>query len=508
MYIITSKSGGRCDAIVLKELSCEPQVVADIYQKLLSKDVNVSRSYLPDAFLLSLPFTGNTACTSTKEIASRFRSWAYHKACDKGASLYNNTKRACESSTRYISNAYMKSYTMGVVVMNMPRLLEGIYNRYARYITYTRPPITEAQAPAPTPSHAGEWINGTDTDAITNEINNVLNALPPIPIAPPPDSGTITDSEIEDLLNTHINIQTNIDTTHIFINTSAPLTNPPIDTNTLVNQPIDTTSISPGGGVGTLNENTLVSTLSADNDEKDGYTVFKKPSSMFASVIYIEKEAVAGKKAPDNIMEKYNILVRFKGPDAKVAIACFDDTHWDAINRLPDIGINDVTIMDVVYFPWTKRFEGIALALPFNDSMNDYVKHVYSLRKFLVPRYTKGAIIKKTIGAIYRSYEFAHGKSTCVSDIYFAYKANVGMQDTLDFDSFCAMLKYLGYMMKDGKVLNTTKRTHEVSVTLPTFKDATKDNPIMKRNLQLRADPPIAMTPNVSPWQVSSYIDS
>jgi hypothetical protein len=83
MYIITipGKVFGDETLIVLKELSYDPTIVADIYRKFGFMEVVVSKSILPTAFLSTLPFVGNTIQLTTKNLYDAFRLWVYNKSC-------------------------------------------------------------------------------------------------------------------------------------------------------------------------------------------------------------------------------------------------------------------------------------------------------------------------------------------------------------------------------------------------------------------------------------------
>ena len=488
MHIITipgkKNIWGDDKLIFLKVLLYDSNIIADIYRKLYSVDITISKSRLPLSFLSTLSFDGNTTSMTYKELCNAFRTWAYGKACDG----YLRIQNTCATTTVY--TAQIVRNRVYNVVQRLNAL--GLFQR------------------------VNDFEDEEEEDVPSSPIvedEPILRDEPKTPIT----------SEVRDqVLEAAVAALTNLETPHGDIN---DILQTVYDTLGIPVFPARTyySDVIPEATSPTQQEDVVPfdlynSSYTPFDSEPDEEHLFvcegQKCIYKCASVMQMERELMnlSDIKIHDNIPEKYRMLVRFTDVEGKVGIACFDDTHWGAINHLDQFTSPDteITISDIVYFPWKQHFENLAIAvvLPLESTdLSVYMQQVYALRKLMVPRTFLGAVIKNVLTMVYNRYSYSYGKSVCIKDMYIHYRNACGMKNGLiEFDAFCNVIIYLGYMIVNNKVLNIADLSKVTSVAFPVIEkqNASRWNKI--HNLQIRADPPITVDTNVSPWQLSSHL--
>ena len=495
MHIITipgkKNIWGDDKLIFLKVLPYDSSIIADIYRKLYLVDITISKSKLPLSFLSTLSFDGNTASMTYKELCNAFRTWAYGKACDG----YLRIQNTCSTTTVYTAQIVRNR------VYNVMQRLNalGLFQR----------------------------VNDFEDEEEEEDVPSspILKYEPIVeddPISKDEPKTLITSEVREQVLEAAVAALTNLETPHgdikdILQTVYDTLGIPVFPARTYYSDIIpETTSPMQQEDVVPFDLcNTSYAPFDFDPD-KDHIFVCEGQRCIYKceSVMQMERELMnlSDIKIHDNIPEKYRMLVRFTDVEGKVGIACFDDTHWGAINHLDQFTTSDtkITISDIVYFPWKQHFENLAIAvvLPFESTdLSVYMQQVYALRKLMVPRTFSGAVIKTVLTMVYNRYSYSYGKSVSIKDMYIHYRNACGMKNgPIEFDAFCNVITYLGYMVVNNKVLNIADLSKVTSVAFPVIEkqNASRWNKI--HNLQLRPDPPITIDTNVLPWQLSSHL--
>lgn len=519
----------------------DPAIVVDIYKKLLYIDVSVYKSPFPEAFMSTLEFTGNTARISANDLCRSFWLWTY-----KGAQTTVNTAYMY-STTHYLTpisiwlsalaSRFKRQNHTVPIVGDIPTTFEEIPVENAYQATYN-----ELMKDIATSSNQTTAMN----EAI-QETGTILEASNEV---------SIISSKLEEVFKTCNTFHTPVDITHVDYTKkiNVPITLPTVTSaqdeieEDIIDRAKDIKNVRPGISTSSRATKQPVTPLLDAAEEKhvdfsdfeavdthyslkdfdfnlkddpfiDAYVVIcGNRASSFRATLCMEYEYISKTNIPDHIEENYNMLVRSTHPNShecKAGIACLSAAHWDAINNLPDIGITDCTISDVVYFPSSKHIDNIAsdILLPVSESLSEYMRGVYYLRKYMVPRTIKGATIKEVMSCLYGNYGYSYGKSISVHRVHI--ECNFSSQQSrqsrpTDFKEFCDVILYLGYMIKDNHIMNIDKLPKRVDVS---FTDCTDPLSIPRtidsnkiKNLQLRSNPPIKMMSNLPPWNISGHI--
>lgn len=511
MYIIQ----GTAD---IHSITCLQEVPKDIekiqilYKKLDGRDVTVKKSYYPRAFIKTLDFKDNVLRTTNKDLHQRFKKWLYVTTKENGRKAYFTTKYALCNSKQFAKNKVRSLYNYGVLCIHLPAITSTFYSTMYRYmsllkneksndehvnlenkVTVDKPEESISEQPGfqksfPSSLNIEEMLANLETKGIDeiqkdiSKLSNILTGinipgldLPSLDIPPP----TVDEESVVQ----HTTLQ---HTTH-----------------QQTTQTLDILDALDTDVSGLIDNKT---------DICDGYTVFrhkKNRNVVYASIEYMEDKAIDKVNQISHLPEKFNIVLKtYNKNTCKYNISCLDETYWQDIQDLVSIGLENVEIKDVIFFEPMSKLDGIVQVIQSStEDANKYIHSIYNLRKFLCSRPEQGKVIKKVIESIYTKYEFDFKKQVSLKNLYLEYKKYCGMiPDVLDYERYCKVMVYLGFNIKEGDVLYMKKRMEPLEISIPSFKQNVDNSMIIKRNLQLRSEPPVNLVPNVSPWQMSPLI--
>ena len=210
----------------------------------------------------------------------------------------------------------------------------------------------------------------------------------------------------------------------------------------------------------------------------------------------------------DHLPEKFNVIVKYsKNKDnTREAIAYLDETQWYCLQTLTQYGIENIEIIDAVFFEPSSKLEHIKDIININAETSDlqsYVTQIYKIKKLLSPMMpAESAVVKRVFLSIYRNYVFDLNERTDTLTLYIDfchidYDATIAR---LDINEYQKVLKYLGYMMENEQVLYLRKRGKPIEMTnkhnIHIMPIATK---LKNMSLQPRTEP------KITPYLVSAW---
>jgi hypothetical protein len=258
---------------------------------------------------------------------------------------------------------------------------------------------------------------------------------------------------------------------------------------------------------------------------------FKKRNNsftpLFASQIDLDKESIANNEQFNKEMleidKQYDThgrcyLVKYHTSQNKDSqFTVIPAVLHKYMYKLPTYGINDVKVDDVVCFPDNNNAEFICTILRNmkNSDMHTYVNTLYNIRKTMIDKVDYGKYIKSVTEYMYKHYDSCYNEDGV--DVFDMYKEYVDFNHKLfrntllhivDMSKFVLFLKYLGYIVKDYKVLHIRVLEQPRDVNLGIVysladADAHRNKYRQKKLLQLRRVPNVYFRP-VSPWNMST----
>ena len=249
-----------------------------------------------------------------------------------------------------------------------------------------------------------------------------------------------------------------------------------------------------------------------DSIRDDGYCAFKPRklaaqngiTTIYACPMAMEREFWEKTPIKDVIPSWCYVLVKVE------KIAVFDESYLPLLDNLPLYGIDPAIITDIKTFPSTvSNLQNILENVDTPSHRDDYLYQMYTMRKFLSSaKPAKSGDIKRIIETMYGHYEVTLDQDAGVNviDAYLQHKKNHSTDMSLC--TFVEVLDYLGFMIKDKRVLYLKKCIFPHVIKLVAKKNTCFGEPLDSKDkiTQLRPDPKITHAPWLfhQAWMLSS----
>jgi hypothetical protein len=238
------------------------------------------------------------------------------------------------------------------------------------------------------------------------------------------------------------------------------------------------------------------------SNRDDGYCAFKQKKlavqngiiTIYACPLAVEREFLEKTPVKDVVPEECYVLVK-----VEKGIAVFDESYLPLLNDLTLYGIDPAIITDIKTFPSTvSNLQNIVESIAIPSNRDDYLYQMYMMRKFLLnAKPAQSGDIKRILETMYGHYEFTLDQNAGVNviDVYLQHKKNHSTEMTLC--KFVEVLEYLGFMIKDQRVLYLKKCMFPHVIKLVAPKNTCFIEPLETNNkiTQLRRDPKITHAP-------------
>ena len=251
----------------------------------------------------------------------------------------------------------------------------------------------------------------------------------------------------------------------------------------------------------------------SDSIRDDGHCAFKPRklaaqngiTTIYACPMAMEREFWEKTPVKDVIPKECYVLVK-----VEKSIAVFDESYLPLLDNLPLYGIDPAIVTDIKTFPSTVSIlQNILESITMPSHRDDYLYQMYTMRKLLSSaKPAKSGDIKRILETMYGHYEFTLDQDAGVNviDVYLQHKKNHSTEITLC--TFVEVLDYLGFMIKDERVLYLKKCMFPHVIKLGAIKNTRFSEPLDSNDkiTQLRPDPKITHAPWSShqAWMMSS----
>ena len=243
-----------------------------------------------------------------------------------------------------------------------------------------------------------------------------------------------------------------------------------------------------------------------DSDREDGHCAFKPRkngiTTIYACPMAMEREFWEKIPIKDVIPKDCYVLVK-----VEKSIVVFDESYLQLLDNLPLYGIDPAIITDIKTFPSaTSNLQNILENIAMPSHRDDYLYQMYTMRKLLSSaKPAKNGDIKRIIETMYGYYEVTLDQDAGVNviDAYLQHKKN-----HMTLCTFVEVLDYLGFMIKDQRVLYLKKCMFPHVIKLGAKKNTRFGEPLdsSDKMTQLRPDPKITHAPWLShqAWMLSA----
>ena len=235
---------------------------------------------------------------------------------------------------------------------------------------------------------------------------------------------------------------------------------------------------------------------------EDGHCAFKPRklaaqngiTTIYACPMAMEREFWEKTPIKDVIPNECYVLVKVEN-----SISVFDESYLPLLDDLPLYGIDPAIVTDIKTFPSTAgNLQNILENIAMPSHRDDYLYQMYTMRKFLSSaKPAKSGDVKRIIETMYGHYEVTLDQDAGVDviDAYLQHKKNHITEMTLC--TFVELLDYLGFMIKDKRVLYLKKCMFPHVIKLGTKKNTRFGEPLDSNDkiTQLRPDPKITHAP-------------
>jgi hypothetical protein len=240
-----------------------------------------------------------------------------------------------------------------------------------------------------------------------------------------------------------------------------------------------------------------------DSVRDDGHCAFKPRklaaqtgiTTIYACPMAMEREFLEKTPVKDVLPKECYVLVKVS---TKESIAVFDDTYLPFLDNLTLYGIDPAIITDIKTFPSAvSNLQNIVESIAIPSNLDEYLYRMYTGRKFLsCAKPAKSKEIKRILETMYGHYEVTLDRDAGMNviDVYLQHKKNHSTEMSLC--TFIEVLDYLGFLIKEKRVLYLKKCMFPHLINLVALK-TTHFEPLdsTAKITQLRRDPRITHAP-------------